>query len=393
MRVAVACSGLGHVRRGVEAWAEDLAEALRRRQADVTLFGAAETVSGQVSRVPCFPRTSGAARNVASFFRQLGGWRYGLGSDYEVEQLSFSCFLWRRIYFGYDILHVQDPLIGHFFDRLNRLRMSRARVIFANGTLASGTDTAIAHLRRFSAVQHLTAEAAKEWMPHRPPGQMVFTVPNFVDIATFLPGDRRAARRHFAIPDEAFVVLCCAAMNTFHKRVDYLIKEFSAYRHAHNERAILIIAGAKEQDADELIALGRELAGDSVRFLPDLARSQMPDLYRAADVFALCSLHETFGIVLLEAMASGLPVICHDAPSFRSVVGPAGMFADLRGAGELSSAFAKVTDSGCREPLAQAARPHVATNFSEVVVLDQILSMYRQVLSGSQTTETESLAL
>jgi glycosyltransferase involved in cell wall biosynthesis len=372
----VACSGLGHILRGVEAWADDLAGALRRRSVDVTLFGAGISAGGATTVLPCFRRSSPAAHRLAAFFRHIGGWRYGLGSDYEVEQLSFSLSLWPRIRRGYHILHIQDPLIGLIFDQLNRLHLSLPHTIFANGT-----GTGSARVRRFSTLQHLTPFAQSQWAATKPPRQCDYVVPNFVNTDTFATGHRAVARRSFDLQEDVFIVLCTAAINKFHKRVDYLIKEFSTYSRAREQKVMLVIAGAREEETDELVALARGLAGDRVRFFFNVPRARMPDLYRAADVFALCSLHETFGIVLLEAMASGLPVICHDAPSFRWIVGPAGIFPDMARQGALSEALLAMAQPHRREVLAASARPHVVAKFSETVVVDQVLDMYRGVLA------------
>jgi hypothetical protein len=54
-RIAVACSGLGHVHRGIEAWAADLGQALRRAGADVTLFAGARFEGA--TALPCLRRT------------------------------------------------------------------------------------------------------------------------------------------------------------------------------------------------------------------------------------------------------------------------------------------------------------------------------------------------
>lgn len=373
MKIAVACSGLGHVRRGVEAWAEDLGTALRNRGLDVALFGGAESV-GWMTVLPCVRRTSPRAQRIARFFSRLGGWRYGAGSTYEIEQTTFAFHLWRRIRRGYAILHVQDPLIGMLLNWLNRMHLSDARVILADGTGASVTI-----LRRFQAVQHLTPVAGSQWRAHSPTRQLVFTIPNFVDVTNFRGGDKRAARARFNLPQDALIILCCAAIRKFHKRIDYLIEEFAAHRGTHGPHAILVIAGAQEEDTDSLIELAQSRAGDRVHFLVDLPRADMPELYRAADVFTLTSLFETFGIVLIEAMATGLPIICHDTPSFRYIAGPAGLFADMTSAGALAAAFARMTQPDDREALAQAARPHAVANFSAAAVIGPIVEMYRRV--------------
>ena len=67
------------------------------------------------------------------------------------------------------------------------------------------------------------------------------------------------------------------------------------------------------------------------------------------------------------------------APIFRHVVGPAGLFADISEENGLARAFLAMAQPGLRRPLAHAARAHVEANFSERVVVDQLLEMYGRV--------------
>ena len=168
-------------------------------------------------------------------------------------------------------------------------------------------------------------------------------IPNFIDTARFTPGGRSAARAALGLPQEPLIVLCCAAIRRDHKRIDYLLREFAAAAFAPGREVLLIIAGSRETDTDDVMAMGRALLGERVRFIVDLPRQQMPTLYQAADVFVLTSLFEMFGIVLIEAMAAGLPVICHDEPNFHYVCGPAALYADLRNETGLAAVLPKVT--------------------------------------------------
>jgi 1,2-diacylglycerol 3-alpha-glucosyltransferase len=372
-RIAIACSGLGHVQRGIEAWAADLGLGLRRAGIDATLFGGASAPS--IDPVPCLRRTGGGAIGTARALRHLGAWRYGLGSPYEVEQTSFSLSLWRRIR-HFDILHVQDPAIAVWFERAWRLGLSRTQVIYANGT---GENEAV--MRRFAHLQLLTEAARDVWLPHRPPGQTVFNIPNFIDTERFTPGSRGRARAMFDLPADAVIVLCCAAIRRFHKRIDYLMEEFATAASVIGPNALLVIAGGREADTSDLIAEGWRLLGPRVRFLPDVPRERMPDLYRAADLFTLASVHEMFGIVLLEAMATALPVLCHDGEDFRRSVGSAGLYCDLTRQGGLCSGLIALAQPGARAALIASARARVQTHYAESVVIPQIVSMYNTILN------------
>lgn len=372
-RVAVASSGLGHVHRGIEAWAEDLGQALRRISIDVTVFGSEP--GGDIVALPCLKRTGTGAIRLAQAFRQLGGWRYGLGSTYEAEQTSFALALWWRIRRGIDILHVQDPIIAAYCELAHQHGLCGAKVIYANGT-GEGPG----RMRRFAHVQLLNPQAYAAWQPLKPPGQMTFMIPNFVDTDRFSPGNRSKARADLGLPQDRVILLCSAAIRRYHKRVDYLLAEFARVL-AHTDRDILlVIAGGREADTGELIAEGKALLGDRVHFIPDFARDRMPELYRAADLFVLPSLYEMSSVALLEAMATGLPVICHDVPGFREVVGPAGRFIDLSDSGALAAGILELLANEPRAALAREARPRAEACLSAGAVVPQIVQMYSSVL-------------
>ena len=371
LRVAVACSGLGHIQRGIEAWACDLANGLNKAGVLVSLFGGAP--ADGVIHLRCLRRTSNRATSLARLFRYAGGWRYGAGSPYELEQASFSFALWHRIRTGFDILHIQDPLIATWFETAHRLGVSEPRVAYANGT---GEDADV--MRQFRSLQLLTGQAYDQWHGHEPDGQSVFMIPNFVDTAVFTPGDRQSARARFGLPPHKVIVLCCAAIRRTHKRIDHLLAEFATIR---RRDVMLVVAGGRETETGDIIAQGTAMLGDRVRFLPDVPRARMPELYRAADLFALASLHEMFGIVLIEALASGLPVVCHDTPNFRAIAGPAGSYHDVSAPRELAAGITGLFDGELRSTLARHARLQAEQRFSETVVIPEIIAMYRSVRS------------
>ncbi|MDP6527165.1 MAG: hypothetical protein QGH15_23620, partial [Kiritimatiellia bacterium] len=170
--------------------------------------------------------------------------RWGFKSPYGIEQFTFWRHLKRELIAGdFDILHVQDPMLAYWCNRARKNGQVKTKEI-----LAHGTEESVAFLQRFEYVQHLApwhleqsckalAQDASSLSPstinHQPltiPGWTA--IPNFVNVDKFRPAaeddERDAARRKFGIPEDAFVVGTVAAVKKDHKRIDYLVREFSS---------------------------------------------------------------------------------------------------------------------------------------------------------------------
>ena len=78
--------------------------------------------------------------------------------------------------------------------------------------------------------------------------------------------------------------------------------------------------------------------------IPWVAEDDLRLWYRAANVVVLPSLYEGFGLPMLEAMASGVPVVCSDLELFREVCGDAALFADAREPAAFATAIVHVSD-------------------------------------------------
>ena len=374
-RIAVACSGLGHIHRGIEAWALDLSKGLRRAGFAADLYGGHP--APDVTPLFCLRRADTLTIRLAAATRRLGGWRFGIGSPYEIEETSFAFSLWRRIRNTHDILHVQDPQVATLLNAAHRRGLSRPRVIYANGT---GEPARV--MRGFDHLQLLTPTAANAWENQRPRQQHLYAIPNFIDTDVFAPGDKAAARMALGLPADVKILLCCAAIRRTHKRIDVLLRAFGEARRA-GENVLLIIAGGREPETDAIVAEGKAALGDSVRFMVSLPRAEINQLYQAADLFVMPSLFEIFGTVLIEALACGLPVLCNDTPDFRYVVGPAGVYRDLTEVAGFAAALREAMDSCSDVRLARVARQHVLAHFSEPVVIGQIAAMYDATLQAT----------
>lgn len=387
LTIAVASSGLGHVARGIEAWANDLAEALDARGHQVLLFkGAGQAERSYERVVPCWQRESSRTRTFLKLFPRRLVWRLGMGSSYGIEQTSFALNLIRHLRRSRaDILHVQDPVVALLVQRARRMRLLRTKAI-----LAHGTEEPPEFQKKITYLQHLApwhlehARQAGAWKP------TWTAIPNFIDTDRYSPGHSDALRAELGIPLDARVILIAAAIKREHKRVDHVIREVAKLRAERPELPIwLIVAGGWETETDAVMDEGNRLLGDRVRFLVRFPRSRMAELYRAADAFTLGSLKEMMPIALLEATATGLPCVVNRHPVMEWMVGPGGIAIDMSQDGQLKSTLSNlIQDNEIRGQYGRAARGYCLRNFATGPVLDEILRYYALVNSHPKRSQT-----
>lgn len=126
----------------------------------------------------------------------------------------------------------------------------------------------------------------------------------------FTLGDRDAAREKFGLGEEfALLIVGRIDQRERYKGHDRVIAALPRLLHPEGRRVVFLIAG----DGDDRPRLETEAStagvSDRVRFLGQVPAADLPDLYRAADLFVLPSIGEGFGIVFLEAMACGTPAL------------------------------------------------------------------------------------
>jgi glycosyltransferase involved in cell wall biosynthesis len=107
----------------------------------------------------------------------------------------------------------------------------------------------------------------------------------------------------------------------------------------------------------------------------DIDHGLLPSVYRCANAFALASTNERFGLVFLEAMASGLPVLHHDFPVTNWIVGSGGISLDMATHGFLSSILTKLMPRDW-ERIGQRGRKRVIEAFDTEIVVPQVIAMY-----------------
>lgn len=183
-----------------------------------------------------------------------------------------------------------------------------------------------------------------------------------------------------SLPTDGPTVLFVGRLN-YYKGVTYLIRAIQ-----HVDGAELVVAGDGDQRTSlerQAVSLGVE---DRVYFHGYIDDKKLREYYRSADLFVLPSVEssEAFGIVQLEAMVHGLPVINTDLPTGVPWVSrdrKTGLTVPPRDADALASAIQELlVDDELRESLGRNARQRVETKFTEARMLSQTLDVYAEVI-------------
>jgi glycosyltransferase involved in cell wall biosynthesis len=303
MRILFALSGLHRFNRGAEIAFESVATELAKSGNAVTLIGSGRPREAAPYR---FLRAGSIRRENFERFPSLPFFRDECG----YEELTFVPGLMRRYHpADYDVtLSCAYPFTNWLLRRATVSRRRPAHVfVTQNGdwpAIAGNSEFRFFGCDGLVCTNPVFYERNKDRWSCK-------LIPNGVDCDVFFPGPSQ--REEFGLPPDRLVVLMVSALIST-KRVDVGIKAVSKIPGAH-----LVVAGdgpmrqAVEADAERL------LPGRFTRL--SVSSEKMPFLYRSANIFLHLSKDEPSSLAFLEAMASGLPVVAHDAPQLRWIAG------------------------------------------------------------------------
>ncbi|WJZ01548.1 D-inositol 3-phosphate glycosyltransferase [Corynebacterium freiburgense] len=212
------------------------------------------------------------------------------------------------------------------------------------------------------------------------------------NIDLFHPGNDRAtefSRRELGIPLDAKVVLFVGRLQTF-KGPQVLIKATAELfrRDPNRNLRVIICGGPSGQHAtpETYQELARELGvARRIRFLDPRPPEELVTLYRAADIVAVPSYNETFGLVAIEAQASGTPVVAARVGGLPIAVaeGETGLLVESHDPLDWADALAQLLDDNdTRIRMGEDAVDH-ARQFSWSSTASNLVSCYTQVVSDS----------
>ncbi len=279
---------------------------------------------------------------------------------------------------NFDVIHVHEPevpvlgaqiaarancpIIATFHATVPETTMGRTIELFR----IPYSRSIFRNIAAMTAVSESAARFVREWS-----GQNVMIVPNYIDLDLYrsMPADKR---------DENMILY----VGRLEKRkgVKHLLEAFAELA-ARDKKAKLVIAGdGSERESLEYLVETRRIP--RVKFLGAVSEKKKVALLKKARVFCSPAIYgESFGVVLLEAMAAGTPTIAGDNPGYACVMKERGLLSlvnpkDPTDFARRLEVFMK--DEGIRQSWLEWAHKYVE-QFDSQPVIDQYEQVYRQV--------------
>lgn len=392
IRVAMILPGLGRVQRGAETAFLEVAMGLNAfADIDVTLFGSSNDVpEGLPMRaVECTPRENFESYPKFPTFR----------SECHYEEFSFMERLWRSGEFDakdFDVtISCTYPWVNWLL-RFSKRRNPNLKNLFVT---QNGDWMCRAEHREYQFFKSDGVIAINpEYFENNREKHQTVLIPNGTDPDQFHPrSERSSPEEHPLELDEPFpkdkpIILMVSALIES-KRVAEGVRAA-----AKVDDAFFVVAG-DGPERENIRQLAEELMPGRYRMLGSVERTQMPALFRSADIFLHMSQIEPFGIVYLEAAASGLAVVTHDGETPRWILGDTAVYADSNDSQKVADAIAFALEPAQLETLGTAARERVVADWTwkaqaakyREFIMEQVGAERADSLVNNTTGETDAV--
>jgi D-inositol-3-phosphate glycosyltransferase len=219
-----------------------------------------------------------------------------------------------------------------------------------------------------------------------------------VDLHSFTPGDRDAARARLGVPRDA-VLLAFAGRIQPLKAPDVLLRaaaEMLAREPGLRDRLFVAVIGGPSGNGLAEPAHLRRLAGrlgisELTRFVPAVPQARLADWYRAANAVVVPSYNESFGLVAIEAQACGTPVVAAAVGGLRTAVadGRSGLLVAGHEPADYATALLRLVGDGARDVAARfgAAAVAHASAFGWSSTAARIAGIYADVITERRSSD------
>lgn len=304
----------------------------------------------------------------------------------------------------YDLIHIQTPFVAHYLG----VKLARLLGIPCIETYHTFFEEYLHHYIPFLP-RKLTSTVARRFSRHQgnsldgmvvPSHPMMEVlrlygvtsraevIPTGIEPSSFIPGDGVAFRNKYGIPQKRPVMLFVGRV-AHEKNISFLLKMVNRVRQVMPD-VLLQIAGegpALEGLKHEVVNLG---LAENVMFVGYLDRhTELNNCYRSADIFVFSSRTETQGLVLLEAMAQGVPVVSIAEMGTRDVLceGCGVWIAEEKVEDFSAKVIAMLGDDAARVQLGEAGREY-ALGWSAGKLAQRMLTFYQTVIAQHKNVQS-----
>lgn len=364
-KIAIACSGLGYIRRGLETFTDDLF-----RQLELTgefhvflLKGAGKKKHNELS-IWHLRRDFFIARLVGKIIHK---------HPFYIQNVTFALGLIPfLIKTRPEVVYTGEPVVYRCLQLWRSWSGQKFKMIFFTG----GQSFPIS-LDHRDILHHVTPELVPKAALVGISVKNQFVLPHFIIIAQnadFPKGSEKVSlKQKLGLPTKKQVILSVGALDSSVKRMNYIIEEVSSLPETNH---FLVLVGEREQETNTIIQCAQENLSRENYIITTLTREKLKEYYHAADVFVLASLKEGFGLVYLEALAAGLPVLTHDHSTAHFVLQEHGYYADFAQPKKLAELLLWTSMSDANT-LSDSRYQFVYENYSWDVLKDGYLKMFR----------------
>ncbi len=323
---------------GVNAHVSQLSAELRRRGHEVTVI-APGTIADP-------PDQCGAPDNFIAMGRTVP-----LSAGGSTARVTLSWWLWPRVRQliareRFDLVHVHEPLAPllplMFLQHSNAVNVGTFHAFSDGQQLYRWSRYALRGWHRRLHGRIAVSEAARTFVAPHFPQRHYRVIPNGIDFQRFADASPLPELRN----DRKNVLF--VGRKDERKGLRYLLEAFALLLESRRDLRLVVVGpGEPDRDCESSINAIIRVDRDLVRLVGPVSGEDLPRYYASADVFCSPATGgESFGIVLLEAMAAGAPVVASDIAGYRDVVNHErnGLLVPPRDPADIAAAIAKVID-------------------------------------------------
>ncbi|MCD6300373.1 MAG: glycosyltransferase family 4 protein [Dehalococcoidales bacterium] len=290
---------------------------------------------------------------------------------------------------NFDVIHLHEPLMPMLCTTVLRL----------SNTTNVGTFHAVAGRPGYDFGKPLATILLRKWF-RRLNGRIAVSKPAMEFASRYFPGDYHIIPngvdlKHFSAdvpPIDKFMdgKLNIVFISRLEKRkgFDYLLQAYQRVKkEIPNSRLIAVGPGTRLRHKYEKWVARNNV--EDVVFIGYVSYDELPRYYKTADIFCVPATgHESFGIILLEAMAAGKPIVATSIEGYATLIndGVEGFLVPPRDVGRLAQALLSLlTDGSLRKKMGAEGRAKVV-DYDWEHVAQRVLTYYNSVLSGTEAT-------